>query len=151
MPLFKRGELIRGWRQICQRAFCVVFGLWKFLCVPVGVLYESVCWGGGNMKGWHPTHMNVTTQVMVGAYDQIFMSFLYYCSCQTHTPANTFLWMLKRVGMAERLGFVEGIVSTLFKRVRKGAHLAKKNTGLFVLPKESTGVKRHSLMERNNC
>lgn len=47
-------------------------------------------------------------------------------------------------------GFVDGIVSTLFKRVRKGAPLAKKSTGLSVLPKESAGIKRRSLMERNN-
>jgi len=61
---------------------------------------------------------------------------------QTHTPANTFLWILKKsVGR----GFVEGIVSTLFKRVRKGAPLAKKSTGPSALPEESVGKKRLSL------
>lgn len=46
--------------------------------------------------------------------------------------------------------FVEGIVSTQLKRVRKGAALAKKSTGLSALPEESAGMKRRSLMERNN-
>lgn len=47
-------------------------------------------------------------------------------------------------------GFVEGIVSTLFKRALKGGPLAKKSTGLSALPEESAGMKKRSLMERNN-
>lgn len=35
----------------------------------------SVCWCGGGMNGWHPTHRNVSTQVMAGAYDQILTPF----------------------------------------------------------------------------
>lgn len=52
--------------------------------------------------------------------------------------------------MAVGRGFVKGIVSTIFKRVIKGAALAKKSTGPCALPEESAGMKRHSLMERNN-
>ncbi len=114
-----------------------------------------MCLGGGGMKGWHPTHKNVSTQVMAGAYDQIFALFFNYCSSQAYTHRHTTrptpsLWILKRVEMAVGRGFVEGIVSTLFKRVRKGASLAKKSTGLSALPKESAGMKRRSVMERNN-
>lgn len=59
---------------------------------------------------------------------------------RTHTdtqPQPTpSLWILKRVEMAVGRGFVEGIVSTLFKRVRKGAPLAKESTGLSLSPRK---------------
>lgn len=42
-------------------------------CVYRWGFYISVCvLGGGGMKGWHPTHNNVSAQVKAGAYDQIF-------------------------------------------------------------------------------
>ena len=80
------------------------------------------------------------------------LHFSYYCSSQahthiqTHTPANTLLWILEKGGD----GSGKGIVSTLFKRVRKGAPVANKSTGLSAFPEESAGMKRRSLMERNN-
>lgn len=79
------------------------------------------------------------------------LQFLSGTRTHRHThPANTFLWILKRVGMVVGRGFIEGIVLTLFKRVRNGAAVAKKSTGLSALPEESAGMKRRSLMERNN-
>lgn len=47
------------------------------MCTREGL--ERVCARvlGEDMKGWHLTHKNVSTQVMAGAYDQIWTSFLY--------------------------------------------------------------------------
>ena len=47
-------------------------------CVYRWGFYTCVCVCaevGGGMKGWHPTHKNVSAQVKAGAYDQIFTSF----------------------------------------------------------------------------
>lgn len=81
---------------------------WGF-CTSVCVLGR-----GGGTKGWHPTHKSVSTQVMAGAYDQIFTSFLYYCSSQAHTHRHTpqptpFLWILKKGGDGSGKGFRRGL------------------------------------------
>lgn len=57
-----------------------LFCLWALeipVCTREGL--ERVCARvlGEDMKGWHLTHKNVSTQVMAGAYDQIWTSFLY--------------------------------------------------------------------------
>lgn len=170
MPLFKRGELIRGWRQICRRALCVVFGLWKFLCVPVGVFYRVcvcvfVCARVGELrKGVAPDSQECqctgngrslwSNLLFILFYLFIFLTlvFLSGAHTRTHAPANTFLWIPEKGGDGSGEGvWVEGIVSTLFKRVRKGSsHLPRRAQVSPLLPEESAGTKRRSLMERNN-
>lgn len=59
----------------------------------LGFFIECVCvclcvlgWGSYE-RGWHPTHKNVSAQVMAGAYDQIFSSFYFiYFFFNTSVP-----------------------------------------------------------------
>ena len=58
--VYRLGLLIRVCARVC-------------VCVCVCVLG----WGSYE-RGWHPTHKNVSAQVMAGAYDQIFSSFFFF-------------------------------------------------------------------------
>lgn len=92
---------------------CCLWALEIPVCTGGGFILVCVCWGGGGMRGWHPTHKNVSTQVMAGAYDQIFTSFLHYCSAEAHThrhttPANTFPLDPEKSGDGSGKGFRRG-------------------------------------------